>query len=66
MKVLTIRDIRRLFKTSADADVVRDCVRAIGVGVAGVFEHEVTDPQRRAAAERLVARQARPAQCEDV
>jgi hypothetical protein len=36
---LSISDIRHLFATSADANVVRDCVRAIGAGVGGVFDH---------------------------
>lgn len=52
---LTISDIRRLFETSADAHVVRDCVRAIGAGAGGVFESEMKDYQRSKAADRLVA-----------
>lgn len=51
---LTIRDIRHLFETSADANVVRDCVRAIGAGVGGVFETEMKDYQRSGATDRLV------------
>lgn len=52
---LTISDIRHLFETSADANVVRDCVRAIGTGVGGVFEAGLKDYQRAAATDRLVA-----------
>ncbi len=52
-ETLTIADIRRLFETSSDANVVRDCVRAIGAGVAGVFETEVKDYQRAKALGRL-------------
>jgi len=51
---LTISDIRHLFETSADANVVRDCVRAIGAGVGGVFESEMKDYQRTKATDRLV------------
>lgn len=51
---LTINDIRHLFETSADANVVRDCVRAIGAGVGGVFESEMKDYQRSKATDRLV------------
>jgi hypothetical protein len=52
---LTISDMRCLFETSADANVVRDCVRAIGCGVGGVFEAEMKDYQRSKALGRLVA-----------
>src|SRR4029077_1683147 len=51
--LLTIRDIRHLFETSADANVVRDCVRAIGAGVGGVFDSEIQDYQSKLAADRL-------------
>lgn len=51
---LTVEDIRRLFETSTDAHVVRDCARAIGAGVGGVFESEPTDYQRARATDRLV------------
>lgn len=51
---LTINDIRHLFETTADANVVRDCVRAIGAGVGGVFDIEIKDYQRRKATDRLV------------
>ena len=51
---LTIRDIRHLFETSTDANVVRDCVRAIGAGVGGVFEDEIKAYQQVYATERLV------------
>lgn len=48
---LTLRDIRHLFETSADANVVRDCVRAIGTGV---LEAEMKDYQHTKVTERLV------------
>lgn len=51
---LTVRDIRALFDRSTDANVVRDCVRAIGAGVGGVFDSEVKDYQRDKAVDRLV------------
>jgi hypothetical protein len=51
---LTVADIRHLFETSSDAAVVRDCVRAIGVGPGGVFENEIQQYQREKATERLV------------
>lgn len=51
---LTVSDIRHLFETSADANVVRDCVRAIGAGAGGVFESEMKDYQRTGATNRLV------------
>lgn len=52
--LLTIRDIRHLFETSSDANVVRDCVRAIGAGVGGVFDSEIQDYQSKLAVDRLV------------
>jgi len=51
---LTVSDIRHLFETSSDANVVRDCVRAIGAGVGGVLESEMKDYQRTKATDRLV------------
>lgn len=51
---LTIADIRELFERSSDASVVRDCVRAIGAGVGGVFGSEIKDYQRTKATDRLV------------
>jgi hypothetical protein len=50
---LTIRDVRRLFEISSDANVVRDCVRAIGAGVDGVFDSEVKNYQRDRSLARL-------------
>lgn len=50
---LTVSDIRRMFETSSDANVVRDCVRAIGAGVGGVFKSEMKEYPRSKAAERL-------------
>ena len=43
-----------MFKRASDANVVRDCVRAIGAGVGGVFEDEIKDYQRVKATDRLV------------
>lgn len=51
---LSIADIRHLFETSSDANAVRDCVRAIGAGVGGVFATEIKDYQRADATDRLV------------
>jgi hypothetical protein len=51
---LTISDIRSLFETSADANVVRDCVRAIGADIGGVFEAPIKDYQQTKALDRLV------------
>lgn len=52
---LTISDIRRLFETSSDANVVRDCVLAIGAGIGGVFASEPGEAQRAGVTDRLVA-----------
>jgi predicted nuclease of predicted toxin-antitoxin system len=51
---LTISDIRSLFATCADANVVRACVRAIGAGIGGVFESEIRDYQQKKAVDCLV------------
>jgi len=50
---LTINDIRHLFETSPDANVVRDCARVIGAGFAGVLERQIEKSQREILIDRL-------------